>query len=72
MLSWFPSLNSCDNWHGISLLDVAGKVVARVLQERLQTLAEEELPESVWVQKRQELCGHDLYCMTTSREVMGA
>ena len=32
-------LSSCDNWHGISLLDVAGKVVARVLHERLQTLA---------------------------------
>ncbi len=31
---------------GISLLDVVGKVVARVLQVRLQKLAEEELPES--------------------------
>ena len=39
-------LSSCDNWHGISLLDVVGKVVARVLQVRLQKLAEEELPES--------------------------
>ena len=38
-------LSSCDNWCGISLLDVVGKVVARVLQERLQKLAEEELPE---------------------------
>ena len=40
------NLSGCDNWHGISLLDDAGKVVARVLQGRLQTLAEEELPES--------------------------
>ena len=40
-------LSSCDNWHGISLLDVAGKVVARVIQERLQILSEEELPESL-------------------------
>ena len=39
-------LSSCDNWRGISLLDVVGKVVARVLQVRLQKLAEEELPES--------------------------
>ena len=31
---------------GIVLLDVVGKVVARVLQERLQRLAEQELPES--------------------------
>ena len=40
-------LSSCDNWHGISLLDVVRKVVARVLlQVRLQKLAEEELSES--------------------------
>ena len=39
-------LKNCDNWRGISLLDVVGKVVARILQERLQELAEEELPES--------------------------
>ena len=29
-------LSKCDNWRGIALLDVVGKVVARVLQERLQ------------------------------------
>ena len=39
-------LSHCDNWRGISLLDVVGKVVARVLQERLQKLAEDQLPES--------------------------
>ncbi len=36
----------CDNWKGISLLDVVGKVVARVIQERLQKLAKDQLPES--------------------------
>ena len=36
----------CDNWRGISLLDVAGKVFARILQERLQVIAERVLPES--------------------------
>ena len=41
-----PKKSSCDNWRGILLLDVVGKVVARVLQVRLQKLAEEELPES--------------------------
>ena len=25
-------LNNCDNWRGITLLDVIGKVVARILQ----------------------------------------
>ena len=40
------NLSSCDNWRGISLLDVVGKVMARLLQERLQLVAEIELPES--------------------------
>ena len=39
-------LTSCDNWRRIPLLDVICKVVARLLQGRLQKLAEEELPES--------------------------
>ena len=39
-------LSKCDNWRGISLLDVVGKVIARILQDRLQKLAEDELPES--------------------------
>ena len=30
------NLHSCENWRGISLLDVVGKVVARVVQSRLQ------------------------------------
>ena len=39
-------LTRCDNWRGISLLNVAGKVFARILQDRLQAVAEEILPES--------------------------
>ena len=39
-------LSVCDNWRGIALLEVVGKVVARIIQARLQKLAEEELPES--------------------------
>ena len=39
-------LRSCDNWRGISLLDVVGKVFARIMQERLQTIADKVLPES--------------------------
>ena len=39
-------LNKCDNWRGIALLDVVGKAIARILQDRLQVLAEEVLPES--------------------------
>ncbi len=39
-------LKQCDNWRGISLLHVAGKIFARILQERLQQIAEKVLPES--------------------------
>ena len=39
-------LTYCANWRGISLLEVCGKVLAKVLQRRLQEVAEEELPES--------------------------
>ena len=39
-------LMNCDNWRGISLLDVVGKVFARIIQNRLQAIAEDILPES--------------------------
>ena len=39
-------LNVCDNWQGISLLDVVGKIFARIIQDRLQTIAEDFLPAS--------------------------
>ena len=39
-------LSRCDNWRGISLLDMVGKVVVRILQDRLQKLGEDELPLS--------------------------
>ena len=39
-------LRSCDNWRGISLLDVAGKLFARLIQDRLQSLAMDVLPDS--------------------------
>ena len=39
-------LSITDNWRGISLLAVAGKVLARLLQNRLQNLAETVLEDS--------------------------
>eukprot|EP00795_Rhopilema_esculentum_P004053 gene4053-20229_t len=36
----------CGNHRGISLLSVAGKILAKILQFRLKTLAEDILPES--------------------------
>ena len=40
------NLKVCDNWRGINLLDVVGKLFARILQNRLQTISEKMLPES--------------------------
>eukprot|EP00117_Sycon_ciliatum_P039014 scpid35652/ scgid3339/ Craniofacial development protein 2; p97 bucentaur protein len=39
-------LHHCDNWRGISLLDVVGKLLARILQDRLKAIAENVLPDS--------------------------
>ena len=39
-------LTQCDNWRGISLFDVMGKVFTKVIQVRLQSVAEEVLPDS--------------------------
>ena len=33
-------LSICDNWQGIALLDVIGKVVGSLIQNRLQKLAD--------------------------------
>ena len=40
------SYRHCDNWCGISLLDVVGKILARIVKERLEGIAESVLPES--------------------------
>ncbi len=39
------NLHMWDNWRGIALSDVVGKLVARVVQSRLQVVVEKELPE---------------------------
>ena len=38
----------CNNYRGISLLSIVGKVFARVILGRLQKLAERIYPESQW------------------------
>ena len=40
------NLTLCDNWRGISLLDVVGKVLGRIVQDRLRVVAEDVLPDS--------------------------
>ena len=39
-------LTKCDNWRGSSILDTMGKLFGKVLQKRLQELAEELLSDS--------------------------
>ena len=41
-----PKKGDLTNWRGISLLDVAGKLLGRIVQERLQCIAESVL---LWV-----------------------
>ena len=68
-ISWSPSPRKVISeivTTGGELLDVVGKVVAKILQER-QKLAEDELPEGM-----QELCRHDFYCSSTGGEILGA
>jgi len=40
-------LTKCNNWRGISLLDIMGKLFGKILQRRLQELAEEVLSDSL-------------------------
>ena len=39
-------LSRCDNWRGIALLDVVGKLCGRIIHDRLQSVVEDEVPES--------------------------
>ena len=39
-------MNICDNWGGIGLLDVAGKLLCRIVQEHLQSIAQLVVPDS--------------------------
>ena len=40
------NLTMCDDWRGISLLDVARKLLGQIVQERFQCIAESVLPDS--------------------------
>ena len=55
-------LSFCDNWRGISLLDVFGKLFARILQQRLQRVAEEELAETQCGFRRGRGCMDMIFC----------
>ena len=64
----------CDNHRGISLLSIAGKILARVLLNQLNEHLERSglLPESqCGFRKKQRNNRHDLYSMTASRKMPG-
>jgi len=39
-------LSVCDNWRGISLLDVTGKLFARIINDRFQVVVEDSVTDS--------------------------
>ena len=62
-------LSVCDNWRGIALLEVVGKMVARLLQEWLQKMAENLLPESQGGFRKARGCiGYCVYCQAAGRK----
>ena len=44
--SWYATESNCNNYRGISLLSIAGKVFAKVVLPRLQVLASTVYPEA--------------------------
>ena len=55
------NLHCCDKLKGIALLDVVGKVAARIVATRLQTLAEQVLPEAQCGFRRGRGCTNMLF-----------
>ena len=45
-------LSVCDNWRGISLLDIGGKLFTKTIQSRLQDVVEEVLFDSQYGLRR--------------------
>ena len=55
-------LSVCDNWRGISLLDISGKLFAKTIQSRLQDVVEEVLPDSQCGFRRGRGCVDMIFC----------
>ena len=55
-------LSQCDNWRGISLLDIGGKVFAKVIQQRLQCVAERVLPDTQCGFRSGRGCADMIFC----------
>ena len=55
-------LTQCDNWRGVSLLNVVAKVFSKVIQVRLQRVAEEMLPDSQCGFRAGRGCADMIFC----------
>ena len=56
-------LSCCDNWKGISLLDVMGKLSARVLNNRLQLVVEETVSDFQCGFRASRSCVDMMFCV---------
>ena len=61
-------LSLCDNWRGIALLDVIGKVVGSLIQYRLQKLADVVLPETQCGFRRGHSCIDQIFTVSQTVE----
>ena len=61
----------CDNHRGISLLSIAGKILAKILLNRLNVHLDQTglIQKSMWIQKRQRDNRHDIHSKTASGEM---
>ena len=55
-------LSRCDNWRGIALLEVVGKLCGRIIQDRLQSVLEDEVPESQCGFRAGRGCPNAVFC----------
>ena len=55
-------LSVCDNWRGIGLLDISGKLFVKTIQSRLQDVMEEVLPDSQCVFRQGRGCVDMIFC----------
>ena len=56
-------LSCCDNWKGISLLYMIGKLFARVLNDRLQLVVEETVSDSQCQLRAGRSCVDMIFCV---------
>ena len=61
-------LSLCDNWRGISLLDVVGKVFAKIIQQRTGSCGGGCSRLSVWLSVQSWLHRHNFLCLPASRK----